>query len=340
MFPIALILSWPVWYARSYLSDEAMYRTAKQLKSEAAYSGYFRAGENHLIELKQEFPRIVFDEIKPLHSVSKLRTLKSRFPDSDIQPEVASEIHVLFKKSMERFRKNAVLTDPKLTGAIEELLDYLENHSSPVVDIVFVRPTMAELRQLDSRLKQREERFLDRRITPAAQFFGDDSAASRENRIAQGMRQAFLQIFPNDVLSLQAIAQVRSDVPTLKIRYEIEPSGMVYTSESEKSVFNGFTPTTKQNNAFVGLVIRFNGELSVPNIEESWRFKLEVTPPDRFTVEYQRRSNELDSGPQDGQVYAVMAERAFDKLNGRLATAFFKEDSDIFVKHFKKSTTQ
>ena len=70
---------------------------------------------------------------------------------------------------------------------------------------------------------------------------------------------------------------------------------------------------------------------------QSLRFKLNVAPPDHFTVNYTSSSSRfLDQsflkkeGPTDAKVYEVMAARAFDELSMKLRGVFFKEGSDAF----------
>jgi hypothetical protein len=268
--------------------------------------------------MKAELPRVVFNEVQKKNSVTLLRGLKSRFPHSDIQPDVNDEIHVLYGRALQKFQAQAVKSDASMVAAMERLLKFAEEHDNPNVTVNFTRPTATELTQLDAFLQIKGSNLRGLKIIPAAKYFADDSASAREARIIAGVRAAFSTIFPNDVLAFSA-TRSKPPYPMLQIAYQIEPSGKVYTSE-------------KQDDAFVGLVMRFQSAIVVPDVDQRWKFDLEVEPPDSFNVEYQTSNRDTNRRAPESQVYAVMAERAFDKLASKINAAFFRPDSSVFIK--------
>ena len=321
---LAVVIASLFWYGRNAASDKKMYLNAKQQKTESAYLGYIANGKFRVAEMQAELPRVVFNETLKKNSVTLLRNLKTRFPQSDILPEVAEEIHLLYDRSLQKFKAQAVNSDTGLIKSMEQLLKFAEEHDNPNVAISFARPTASDLSQLDAFLRLKENKLRGMKIIPAAKYFADDSAAAREARITTGIRSAFSTIFPNDVLAFNANAAAKDNVPKLLIAYQIEPSGKVYTSE-------------KQDDAFVGLVMRFKAAIMVPNARDRWKFDLEVEPPDSFDVEYKTSSRDSVHQAPEGQVYAVMAERAFDKLANKINAAFFSPDSAVFMRQVKNS---
>lgn len=319
---LAIVIAALFWYGRNVAADKKMYLNAKHMKTEVAYQGYIAHGKFRVAEMQAELPRVVFNEVQKKNSVSMLRGLKTRFPQSDILPDVAEEIHLLYDGALQKFREQAVNSDMGLIKSMEQLLKHAEEHDNPNVAISFDRPTASELSQLDAFLKLRENKLRGMKIIPAAKYFADDSAAIREARITTGIRSAFNSIFPNDVLAFNANAAAGDNVPKLQIAYQIEPSGKVYSSE-------------KQDDAFVGLVMRFKAAIVVPGARDRWKFDLEVEPPDSFNVEYKTSSSDAVRRAPEGQVYAVMAERAFDKLAARINAAFFRPDSAVFMRQMK-----
>jgi len=321
---LAIFIAALFWYGRNAAADKKMYLNAKHMQTEAAYLGYLAHGKFKIAEIQAELPRVVFNEVQKKNSVTMLRELKRRFPQSDILPDVADEIHVLYDHALQQFRNQAVNSDASLIKSMELLLKYAEEHDNPVIAIRFDRPSGSELVKLDAALKLRENRVRGMKIIPVAQYFTDDSAATREARISAGIRSAFSSIFPHDVLAFQASPLAGDDVPKLQVAYQIEPSGAVFTLDN-------------QEDAFVGLIMRFKAAIVVPGARDRWKFDLEVEPPDTFKVEYKTNRNDTEHRAPPGQVYAVMAERAFDKLANKVNAAFFRPDSAVYLRQIKNS---
>ncbi len=319
---LAIFMAALFWYGRNTAADKKMYLNAKHMQTEAAYLGYLAHGKFKITEIQAELPRVVFNEVQKRNSVTMLRQLKLRFPHSDILPDIAEEIHLLYDSSLKKFREQAVNSDTALIRSMEQLLNYAEEHDDPNVAISFNRPTENDLSKLDAVLKQKEKQIRGKQIIPAAKYFANDSAAVREARIITGVRSAFASIFPNDVLSFNANPVAPDNAPGLQIAYQIEPSGEIFGSE-------------KHDSAFVGMLVRFKAALIVPDTKDRWKFDLEVTPPDSFNVQYTTSSNAPVKQAPEGQVYAVMAERAFDKLANKINAAFFRPDSAVYMKQLK-----
>ncbi|MEN9864659.1 MAG: hypothetical protein RL748_249, partial [Pseudomonadota bacterium] len=324
MLVSSVVLAGVFWYGRNAASDVEMAKQARRLKTEAAYTGYLKNGRFYLAQLRAELPRVALEEVRKKRSVSALRELKNRYPGSEIVPEASAEIHLLYQQALEKFKAQAVNTDSKLVGTMEQLLRFAEEHDDPKVIIKFTRPTPEALSHLDSFLKSREAKINGIKIAPASRHFSNDSAGVRESRITRGLSNALGSIFPNDVLAFQVGQIGKKPHPAIEITYQIEPSGAIYYSEKHKE------------DAFVGLVIRFQASILVPQSEQAWNFNLEVEPPQRFNVEYKTSKDNPDEHMPEGQVYAVMAERAFDQLSSKITAAFFRPDSAVFIKQMQR----
>ncbi len=233
--------------------------------------------------------------------------------------------HGLYHKAFAQFLKQGSDTNSSLVPVMQRLMDVLESAGNPNVQIHFSRPSTSALEELDQRLKLRGGKLGN--VIPAASHFTASSAASREARIAAALQVGFRATFPNDVLALQVNNSANVMPPMLDINYEIEPSGALYTEQNT-------SPSTTARQ-FVGLVARFKVTLLVPDSVQRWQFELEVQPPETFTVNYKTQQGQAMQGPQDSQVYAVMAERAFEQLASKLRAAFFRTDSDAFAKSGK-----
>lgn len=322
---LALVAAAVLWYGRNVAADHEMYRQAKQQRTEATYNGYLAHGKYHLAEMRAALPRIAFDEVKQKRSVSALRELRTRFPHTDIEPDIKQEIHALYQRAKDKFEAQAVATDSQLVATMGQLLRFAEENDAPQVLIQFTRPTPEELSRLDGFLHAREAQLPGIKMALAAQHFANDSAAAREARITGGLRNAFNTIFPNDVLSFMVGTPGKKARPVLDIAYQIEPSGAVYFSQKHRE------------DAFVGLKIRFQASINVPQASERWNFDLEVEPPQTFQVAYKTTGPEGEARPAPGQVYAVMAERAFDQLDSKITAAFFRADSAVFIQQMKRA---
>ncbi|MES3023663.1 MAG: hypothetical protein V4857_19020 [Pseudomonadota bacterium] len=316
-FALTLVFAPLVWAARNAAADLAVEAEAKRLNTESAYAAYIRNGCFHVREMRAAVPRVALAEIIPQKSVARLRGLLRRYPSDGLQADVGEAIHALYASALVKFTAQATTSDPALLASMEKLLQVLEKNGNPLVAIHFTRPDSAQLGELDASIEQ-SEREAGTKISPASAHFGNDSAAPREARIAQGLQAAFGTIFASDVLNLVVRPEGDTHMPRLAIRYQIAPSGAVYSAGKNRE------------RAFVGLVARFQSSLEVGPAVAPWRFDMQVVPPDNFTINYQLPEGAVNTGPADSQVYAVMAERAFDALAVQIRAAFFRPESAAF----------
>ena len=309
---IAAIAAVPVWIGRNVASDNGMYREARRLHTEAAYISYLNKGWLHVDDMRDALPRVAFEEQKKHASVTGLRGVLKRYPNSGLDNDVAVEIHVLYQASLLRFAASATTADPSLLPLVSAMLDYLEATGNPIVELHFSRPSTSELGELDARIAAKGGAYQGRSLAPASMHFTEANAAGRESRIVSEIQRGYGAIFPNDVLSIRPVQATSSSRPRIEVKYEIVPSGAVYIPEKDRT------------KSFVGLEFRFAAAMSVPNRNDHWRFGLDIQPPKHFVVDYQRTRNEPDVGPANSVVYAVMASRAFDELKQKLRAAFFR----------------
>jgi hypothetical protein len=310
---LALLLTPIIFVARNSAADMAMYAAAKKEASEAAYIAYIDNGKFHADEMRAALPRVAFAEVSKKSSVTAMRELLQRYPNAGLNADVGAFIHGLFEASFAKFKARANSSDPALLATMEQLLLVLEKRGDSHVGIRFTRPTEQELGKLDASIKSSEARMGGKHIIPASAHFGNDSAAPREARIAAGMTSAFKSIFPNDILDLYVAGPTVTRLPMLEITYDIAPSGDVFVSDDK-------------SRAFVGLVARFHAALLVDDTSAPWKFQVEVLPPNHFNVEYKIPPGANIKQPPEGQVYAVMAELAFDALALNMNRAFFSKD--------------
>jgi hypothetical protein len=244
-----------------------------------------------------------------------LRGVLLRYPKAGLDADVAAEVHGLYQASLKRFADAAATADPSLLPLMSSMLDFLEASHNPAVEVHFSRPSTEQLVQLDERIAATGGAYQGRAVAPASMHFTQSSANARETRISAEIQQGFRSIFPNDVLAIVPVQISNPTRPQIEIKYEIGPSGKVYV------------PRDDPKKAFVGLEFRFAAAMSVPQRDDQWQFGLEIHPPEHFVVQYEFARNAPKVGPADSQVYAVMAERAFDELSVKLRAAFFKEGS-------------
>jgi predicted aspartyl protease len=309
---IAAIFAVPIWIGRNVASDNVMYREARRLHTEAAYTSYIDKGWLHVDDMRDARPRVAFEEQKKHASVTGLGDVLKRYPNAGLDNDVAMEIHTLYQASLRRFAASATNADPSLLPLVSAMLDYLEATGIPIVELHFSRPSTIELKELDARIAAKGGTYEGRSVAPASMHFAEANAVGREARIISEIQHGFGAIFPNDVLSIRPVQVTSGSRPLIDVKYEIAPSGDVYVPENERT------------KSFVGLEFRFAATMSVPNRKDHWRFGLDVQPPKHFIVDYQRTRNEPDVGPADSLVYSVMASRAFDELNHKLRAAFFR----------------
>lgn len=293
--------------------------------------------------LTDTLPRLALKEAVDQNTVSAVREFLKTYPASVVDKEAHDEVHKLFVGALEAFRPQASKADPKMLPFVERLLKYLEEKESPPVLVTFRGTKSSTLELADKLLQKQAAGALDIPSLPGlggaslaavSPHFSDDRSAPREAAIVSILQEAFATIFPADVLPLKQGARrtqasqrgATVTEPSIEIDYEVGWSGSTYSSESS-------------GREFVGIKIDFQVAMRLPAEpdKEALRFKLNVAPPDHFTVNYfSTPSPFIDQaflkkeGPTDEKVYEVMAARAFDELSVKLRGVFFKEGSGAF----------
>lgn len=325
----AVALAPPFWFARNLASDEAAFSRATQVNSTWAFEAYLRGGGRHAEEVENELlPEAAFAEAREAGTVAALRDFVQQHPNSTRLDEARAAIHQRFAQVREDFTNQAATSDPRMPVFMGHLLDWLEAHDSPPVEVRFFAPSGEALSVIDQNLDLFSEvQGVTGGIAPVSPHFTPERSAGRETHITQVLQRGFAPVFPSDVMQLthagridpaqQEIAVTR---PTFDVTYTIRPSGTVYTSDTSER-------------GFVGIQVLFHIEMQIPDSGGTWGFDTVVEPPEHFTVSTYDRLGLDPSGNgdyQDGIVYSVMGNRAFDNLGSQLALSFFLPESRAY----------
>jgi hypothetical protein len=321
---LGIMLATPTQLVRNFLSDTAMYQELKTTQSTWKCESYLRNGWLHKDEVRTVFlPTAAFRSAKSRGTVEHMRAFLKEYPNSAHEEAGREVIHNLYVEALGSFKAAASTEDPTVVPFMEHLLVYLEEHDSPDVKVRFLPPTMEALNEVDLILAGGGEN--NEEYAKIAPHFVDATNVNRESTIVTVLQEGFGKVFSNDVLQLTggprlALTDFDKTVeePTMLVSYGVGPSGFVYES----------TTSTK---LFVGIVVVFDVYFRMPGNDQGIFFSLEVEPPEHFTVQsYGLNSawNDLamdSGGPSEGQVYNVMAIRAFDQLATKTSSVFFKE---------------
>jgi hypothetical protein len=358
-----LFIGAPTWMIRDRLSDEAMLQDALKADTESQFEGYLeRGGSRHASTVRSDLmPKAALREAVRKGTVTALRAFLARYPGSCVDGEAHDELHKVFAKTLADFRGEAA-DDPKLVPFMEKLVGFLEKNESSAVDVRFHSPSVGTLEVVDKLLQKKGgldglDLVGDGKLVPVSPHFDDQHSIPREAAIVKNLQAAFAAVFPADIMKLQAGKRVVVEttdeekltllkpklpakptkpgattaapppskpplpavtIPTLDVRYEVRWAGDIYREE-------------KGNRKFVGIVVSFDVSMRVPNEADAYDFALEVQPPEHFSVEYSSPYGGglgLGAGqPTEGQVYDVMAARAFDELTSKLRGVFFRAGS-------------
>jgi hypothetical protein len=301
----ALVLAPPLWHVRNVLSDHAMFARAVAVDRSAIYAAYLSHGTRHAEEARQRHFTALFREAQQKGTVTAYREMIKAHPKSPYVGQARDAIHALYTRAWERFRARAGDRDPGMLAFMQLLLRHQEEHDSPQVEVFFRSPDNRVLASLDRVLQSKN-------VAPVAPHFSLAAAGRREGMIAAVLKRGFAGIFPADTLHIEARPRASGTVPSIEIRYGVNPTSMIYSSQ-------------RSQRAFIGIRIDFQMTLRIPGHAETFPIVLSVAPPERFSVQFtSRRAQPLPGeGPSDSQVYSVMAERAFDEFAGKLNAVFF-----------------
>ncbi len=312
------ILAWPTWHLRNRASDEAAWSHAEQLDEVSTWQRYASASPTHREEiLSERLPWAEFAAIENQRSVARFREFIRNRADHELAAEARKRVHGLYEDAWREFESKAA-DDPEARAVLKRLVDWLEGHDSPQVAVRFGAPGIEAFGGIDEAAKS----MLDssslgavKVLHPIAPHFTVERCHDREGAIVGFLQKGFGEVFPNDVLGLDMgprIAGVAapSSAPTIDVSYQVSNSGTTYYSE-------------KGNGVYVGIAVRFQVTMRVPDGGSDLSFELEVEPPESFEV--QSGSSALFfSDPDASSVYDVMASRAFEALAERLRSRFFK----------------
>lgn len=321
---VATVVAIPLWFGRNAASDAAAFATLDDASSFTAQR-YIDLGGARADEVaKVQLPNAALREAKEQGSVTALRDMALRYPDTDAAKEAREEIHVLFAKTVKDFEGQAA-DDAAMKAFMTRLFAYLEKEDSPPITVRFSKPSATDLAEADKLLNKEVKGG----VVPISGHFDEARSAPREIAIVKSMQDAFAAIFPADVLSLEKGPRLQEgeggdalEAPSIFIHYDVTWSGDTYVSEQ-----------TKKN--FVGIRVKFLVSMRLPgeDVEKALTFPLTVEPPERFQV----AASPLDKygvgyagTDQAGRVYHAMALNAFGQLASKMRGVFFRPGTDAY----------
>jgi hypothetical protein len=209
-----------------------------------------------------------------------------------------------------------------------------------------------------------------RKMVPVAPYFAEKVSVARESEIVRGLEKGFGAVFPADVMQIKHGPRIGEDgkplanqpAPPKKDPYarmrDLDPkdpdylrelsalSGSTHDSDDDAAASKVPAPTLdikykvgwagdffteeKGDRKFVGIVVNFHVAMKIPGETDTLEFDMAVQPPDHFTVNYSNPMYGIGGGPSEGQVYNVMAARAFDELSIKMRKVFFRPGSKAY----------
>ncbi len=325
----------PYWFVRNFVSDEAAFAKARQRDDVYDYEGYVRHHGRHEDEVRNRWlPEAAFAEARREGTVTALREFTREYPQSPRVADARTAIHERFVRVRQDFMSQAATTDPAMPVFMGELLDWLEAHDSPTVQVRFFAPSADSLALIDRNLEllARTENVTGG-IAPVSPHFTPERSEARERNITRVLENGFQPVFPREVMELEHLGRIDAAAqnapltqPVMDVSYLIRPSGSVYTSDTSQR-------------GFVGIHVDFHIQMRIPGSARTWGFNTSVEPPEHFTVRSERSYDQNDPH-RDGLVYSVMADRAFDQLENRLALAFFRAGSPAYERANQTAQTE
>ncbi len=307
----ALVLGMPLFFVRNALSDAKAYEWVQATTSSVPVEAYLAAEGSESEEARAvHLPRTKYLEAEQASSVTALRAFVQQFPTAPQVPSARASIHRKFAEAQAAFLAQAP-NDPRMRTFVLELLTFLEAHDTPQVKVRFAAPSAAALTELDAMLDQRGRRDGGHDIIAIAPHFTPERTAQMESTVTSVLAQGFRGVVADDILDLVNAGRIEKNAapdptnPVFDVSYVVEPSDALYTRDGD-------------NRAFVGIHVNFEVTMRIPSSATTYTFAIAVEPPQTFTVQ------SSGYGPAtEGEVYSVMAARAFDQLATRLASTFF-----------------
>jgi hypothetical protein len=310
----ACALSIPVWYTRNVASDAAFFDSTMRVKSADAYNAYIREGWRSVDVVKQELPRVAFEEVRETKSAKTLRDYVKRYPDSPFAAEATKTLGALYDEAAENYRRQGRGVDPKAQGGIEQLLEYAEKTGSTTLTIVTEGPSAEQLKAADRRAQAMLQTPQDLAMLAV---WARPLTIPLAQRLAKSLDAAFSVVFPARLMTVQQMPSLaaKADGPRLVVTYNVIPGGTFYTHSAKKdgTIFTGMTVTLRTRLLLAGSDPVFETLFAVP-------------PADDFRVP------EKQGLVVATDVYNAMLTRAFDDAAPKFVGLFFDASSTAYAR--------
>jgi hypothetical protein len=269
-------------------------------------------------EVRELIPQAALQELPP-NDVAELRRFRERYPRSIIDEDVQDLIRKLYAQARTELQEQASTQNRDFVPFMNKLLAHLEKTERSQVLVHFHRHGSSSLRAADRLLREYSRTYGIEGSAPVSGYFTAANTGGLEDKAVEALQNAFQQIFPGKMLSLEHSerspewkkTRVAPDA-RIDIDYTISSSGTVY-SQGEFG------------RKFVGVQFDFQVTLRMAGARPV-SFTLKVKPPKTFSV----RTYGYAFYAADSTVYDTMAQRAFHELGGKLGKAFFRPGSRAF----------
>jgi hypothetical protein len=310
----ACALSIPVWFTRNVASDAAFFDSTMRLQSADAYSAYIREGWRSVDAVKQELPRVAFEEVRRTKNIKALKDYLKRYPDSPFAADATKAVGALYDEAAATYRQQVRTVDPKAQAAIEQLLEYAETTGNTTLTIVTEAPSADQLKAADRRARAMLQTPQDLALLAV---WARPTTIPLAERLAKSLDVAFSVVFPARLMTVQQTPSLaaKADGARFIVTYNVIPAGTFYTQSSKKdgTVFTGMTVTLRTRLLLGGTDPVFETLFAIP-------------PADDFRVpEKQGLIFATD-------VYNAMLTRAFDDAVPKFVGLFFDTSSAAYAR--------
>ncbi len=339
-----------VWMIRNNVGDRRLYAAALERNDVEAYEAYLARGTKYKDEVKRvRLPRAelrlaekagtvdaieeyikthpgaaipdevqaarrvallkALDKAREAGTVTSLKDFDQRHPRHGLDGELKKAIHQVYVNALEKYRSQAAPKDPDTLRFVEQLI-LLAEQKGPDVRIRFRHKASKTLDKADG-LVTKNKFFNGTQSFPSRHFDGA-RLASRDTELLGAVAQRFADVFPKDVLFLQAGEAIKEEgplpafpVPTLVVEHQVEWAGGVVTSTNPRGVFIG-----------AGLLF-----------EATFRLPGDTAKPLKTKLADWRApdvTNLKGEGKPEEKLYDQMAKNCFDNFTKRLLGMLFR----------------
>jgi len=268
-------------------------------------------------------------------SVADLRAFIAQWPEAADVPAARVKIAELYRQTRADFHKHANITDKSVVPLVDAMLGYTEERGLPL-EVHFRRHAAPSLAGAD---KAVSEGLIDDGARAHAGPVSQALAAAcprAEAALVAALQRTLKRVFPADVIALRAGARLEGpapipgtppvaevSAPTVVVDYEVGWAGAAYA-------------TREASTRFVGIVVKFDVAVQVPNEPRVLHFGSSVDPPETLPIDYTPADSVFEpllAAPGargktiDVHVYPAMLARAFDQLASRWRSVFFEADA-------------